>query len=83
MESQPVSDAHVEEQSPAASTRIFDLAAPDTEPRDELAWGAVVKASGELVGAVERAVTGTGADFVSLFHARPRSRINRQFCSHN
>jgi hypothetical protein len=29
----------------------------------------VVKASGELVGAVERAVTGAGADFVSLFNA--------------
>jgi hypothetical protein len=68
VESAPVLTVHDEEQSPAHSSRIFDLAAPDTEPRDEIEWGAVVKASGELVGAVERAVTGAGADFASLFN---------------
>ena len=39
------------------------------EPKDEIEWGAVVKASGELVGGVERALTGAGADFASLFNA--------------
>ena len=41
----------------------------DAEPKDELEWAAVLKASGELVGAVERALTGAGADFVGLFNA--------------
>src|SRR6267143_694542 len=43
--------------------------APATETMDEIEWGAVVKASGELVGAVERALTGAGADFAALFQA--------------
>jgi hypothetical protein len=39
-----------------------------TEPVDEIEWSATVKASGELIGGVERAVTGAGADFASLFN---------------
>ena len=50
-------------------TGLVEPAAPESEPRDEIEWGAILKASGELVGAVERAVTGAGADFASLFHA--------------
>jgi hypothetical protein len=42
------------------------LAGDDT-PMDEIEWGAVVKASGELVGGVERALTSVDADFGSLF----------------
>lgn len=37
------------------------------QPMDEIEWGAIVKAGGELIGGVERALTGTGADFVSYF----------------
>jgi hypothetical protein len=66
IESPPVRD---DDLNPAHSLRIFDPAAPDTEPRDEIEWGAVVKASGELVGAVERAVNGAGADFASLLNS--------------
>jgi hypothetical protein len=40
-----------------------------TEPIDEIEWSAIVKASGELIGGVERALTGPGADFTSLFKA--------------
>lgn len=39
------------------------------QPEERVDWGDVVKASGELIGAVERALTGTGADFASLFRA--------------
>ena len=42
-------------------------AGPAAEPIDEIEWGAIVKASGELIGGVERALT--GADFASLFKA--------------
>jgi hypothetical protein len=40
-----------------------------TEPMDEIEWSAIVKASGELIGGVERALAGAGADFASLFNA--------------
>jgi hypothetical protein len=68
--SQPVTDAHGEERSSAAaSTQVVEPTVRATEPRDEIEWGAVVKASGELVGGVERALTGAGADFAALFNA--------------
>ena len=41
----------------------------DDTPMDEIEWNAVVKASGELVGGVERAMTSVDADFSSLFGA--------------
>ena len=50
------------------STPPAGLPARDTEPKDEIEWGAVVKATGELIGGVERALTGAGADFASLFN---------------
>lgn len=37
------------------------------EPEAEADWNEVVKASGELIGGVERAVTSAGANFASLF----------------
>ena len=41
----------------------------DTQPIDDIEWSAVLKASGELVGGVERALTNFSADFASLFRA--------------
>ena len=57
-EPEPVADFSGSPEDPA-------LVAP--EPKDEIEWSAVVKASGELIGGVERALTGAGADFASLF----------------
>ncbi len=56
-----------QERSATDSTPSGEPAA--TEPIDEIEWGAMVKASGELIGGVERALTGAGADFASLFNA--------------
>ena len=42
---------------------------PDVEPEKSIGWSEVVQASGEVIGAVERALTGAGADFDSLFRA--------------
>lgn len=44
------------------------VTAPVFEPT-EIDWITVVRASGELIGAVERALTGLDADFASLFRA--------------
>jgi len=69
-ESQPFADATAEEESfVVASSRVVEPPTPATETMDEIEWGAVVKASGELIGAVERALTGAGADFAALFRA--------------
>ena len=46
---------------------------PEVEPVDEIEWSATVKASGELIGGIERALNGTGADFNSLFN---RARLD-------
>ncbi len=70
VESQPLADATAEEKSLAVtSSQVVEPAAPAAEPMDEIEWGAVVKASGELIGGVDRALTGAGADFASLFQA--------------
>jgi len=47
------------------------VTAPVFEPAemDEAEWRAIVKASGELIGGVERALTSVDADFDSLFRA--------------
>jgi hypothetical protein len=56
----PLTNLNAEEHgSPAASS---------VEAIDEIAWGAIVKTSGELIGGVERALSGTDADFNSLFN---------------
>ena len=52
-----------------SSTPVTESSLPDAHPMDEIEWTAVVKASGELVGGVERALTHVNADFVSLFRA--------------
>lgn len=51
------------------STALTEPLAGDDTPMDETEWSAVVKASGELVGGVERALISVDADFASLFGA--------------
>lgn len=55
----------------AQDARVTTETAPVFEPAptDEAEWGAVVKASGELIGGVERALTNVDADFGTLFRA--------------
>jgi hypothetical protein len=62
-DSQTLTDRNDEADSSAAPMPAL----PPTEPIDEIEWSAIVKASGELIGGVERALTGAGADFISLF----------------
>jgi hypothetical protein len=52
----------------ADSTRVTEPVFEPT-PIDEVEWAAIVKAGGELVGGVERALTSVDADFDSLFRA--------------
>jgi hypothetical protein len=61
-DSQRLSDADDDEHHPAKPTA-------GAEPIDEIEWSATVKASGELIGGVERAVKGAGADFAALFNS--------------
>lgn len=44
-------------------------AAPPTEAMDQIEWSAILRASGEVIGGIERALTGSGADFATLFDA--------------
>ena len=60
--SQTLSDADDDEHHPATPSA-------GAEPIDEIEWSATVKASGELIGGVERPVTGAGADFAALFNS--------------
>jgi hypothetical protein len=66
--SQPASRSESETPS-LPSTAVAEPLAGDDIPMDEIEWSAVVKASGELVGGVERALTSVDADFASLFGA--------------
>ena len=67
---EPILPPDIDTRIPApSSTEIGESVAPTDEPMDEIEWGAIVKASGEMIGGVERALTGTGADFASLFDA--------------
>jgi len=59
-----------ESETPALpSTASAEPLVADDIPVDETEWSAVLKASGELIGGVERALTGFEADFASLFGA--------------
>ena len=58
----------IEESDPNAATPLVEPPRPAVEPLDEIEWSAIVKVSGELVGGVERALGGAGADFNSLFN---------------
>ncbi len=44
-------------------------AAAEAEHIDEIEWDAIVKAGGELIGGVERALNRAEVDFTSLFNA--------------
>lgn len=60
----------IESETPAfLSTAAAEPLVGDDTPMDEVEWNAVVKASGELIGGVERALTSVDADFGSLFGA--------------
>ena len=63
----PDADAKAQEPDRNPATQLVGPALPAVEPVDEIEWAAIVKASGELVGGVERALSGPGADFNSLF----------------
>ena len=65
---QPSTESNRAEQRLAASTPVAAPPVRDADLPDEIEWGAVVKATGELIGGVERALTGAGADFASLFN---------------
>jgi hypothetical protein len=63
---QPSTESNRAEQRLAASTPVAAPPVRDADLPDEIEWGALVKATGELIGGVERALT--GADFASLFN---------------
>jgi hypothetical protein len=63
---QPSTESGREEQRLAASRPVAAPLVRDADLPDEIEWGAVVKATGELISGVERALT--GADFASLFN---------------
>jgi hypothetical protein len=52
-----------DEEHPASQT-----AAPAAAPMENIEWNAIVRTSGELIGAVERALTGADTDFISCFN---------------
>lgn len=52
-----------------ATSSTPSRAAVATQPEERIQWNDVVRVSGELVSAVERALTGANADFPSLFRA--------------
>jgi hypothetical protein len=64
---QALPKARAHEPKPGPATQLVEPALPVVEPVDEIEWAAIVKASGELVGGVERALSGPGADFNSIF----------------
>jgi hypothetical protein len=61
---EPVSPSELE----IPTALLLEPASSSAEPLDEIEWGAIVKASGELIGGVERAISGAAADFSSLFN---------------
>ena len=63
-----VMSADNEELRLVTASLAAEPAGQSTEPVDEIEWSATLKASGELIGAIERAVTGAGADFLSYFN---------------
>ena len=57
------------ESAVAPATSLAEPAAQEDDSEGTIDWSEVVKASGELIGGVERALTGAGADFATLFRA--------------
>ena len=58
-----------EETAVGRATRLAEATAQEDDSEGTIDWSDVVKASGEVIGGVERALTGAGADFVTLFQA--------------
>ncbi len=58
-----------EETAVGRATRLAEATAQEDDSDGTIDWSDVVKASGEVIGGVERALTGAGADFVALFQA--------------
>jgi hypothetical protein len=70
-ESEPVmADSADETEFGAATvTPLAGSANEDNESEGTIDWSEVLKASGEVIGGVERALTRAGADFAALFRA--------------
>jgi len=65
----PASFSGDRETSEVESKTPVESPVTDAEPNNEAEWSVIVQTSGELIGGVERALTGAGADFASLFRA--------------
>lgn len=66
-------DDDITETSRSSVPQLAAPALPEVEPIDEIEWNAIVKTGGELIAGVERAVSGAGGDFNSLFN---RARLD-------
>jgi len=64
-----LADSVDESELAVTATSLAEPAAQQDDPEGTIDWSEVVKASGELIGGVERALTGAGADFAALFRA--------------
>jgi len=64
-----LADSDDQSELAVTATSLAEPAAPQDDSEGTIDWSEVVKASGELIGGVERALTGTGADFAALFQA--------------
>ena len=69
--SEPARDDSGDESESAinTTTSLAEPAAQEDDSEGTIDWSEVVKASGELIGGVERALTGAGADFAAIFRA--------------
>ena len=64
-----LADSDEESELAVTATSLAEPAVEHDDSEGTIDWSEVVKASGELIGGVERALTGTGADFAALFRA--------------
>ena len=64
-----LADSGDESELAVTATALAEPAVQQDDSEGTIDWSEVVKASGELIGVVERALTGAGADFAALFRA--------------
>jgi hypothetical protein len=64
-----LADSDDESELTVTVTSLAEPAVQQDDSEGTIDWSEVVKASGELIGGVERALTGAGADFAALFQA--------------
>jgi hypothetical protein len=62
-----LADSGDESELAVTATSLAEPAAQQDDSEGTIDWSEVVKASGELIGGVERALIGAGADFAALF----------------